>query len=257
MKILFIGDIVARPGRELVADILPGLRREKSIDIVIGNVDNLAHGRGATAGTLEEMQDAGVDFFTGGDHVFHYKDFEDQIEDLPILRAANYPESTPGKGYDLLDLGENGFLLVIALLGRTSFRGTNAYLKDPFRTVDEILEQFSNKDDIFTLIDFHADATSEKNALAFYLDGRAGAVVGTHTHIPTCDARVLPSGTMFVTDVGMTGVIDSVLGVKSQIIIDLFMTGLPKKFEWEKTGTKAFRSVLLDTDSNHIERLDY
>jgi len=123
--------------------------------------------------------------------------------------------------------------------------------------VDEILEEFSSFDTLVSLVDFHAEATSEKNALGFYLDGRVTGVVGTHTHIPTCDVRVLPAGTMFVTDVGMTGNIDSVLGVKSNIILNLFLTARSQKFEWEDTGAKAFRSVLLDTDSNQIKRLDF
>lgn len=257
MRIYFIGDIVSSPGRSIVKEMLPDLRKEKEIDIVIASADNLAGGRGATRGTVEEMRDAGVDFFTGGDHIFHYSQFEEDIEVLPVLRAANYPEGAPGKGYDVIDLGEKGSLLVISLLGRTSFGNKTAYLDDPFRKADEILDEFSEREDIISFIDFHAEATSEKNALGFYLDGRVNVVVGTHTHIPTCDARELPLGTMYVTDVGMTGNIDSVLGVKKEIIQDLFLTGRPQKFEWQKTGTKALRGVLLDTDSNRIKRLDF
>ena len=257
MRILFIGDIVGKPGRALVSDLLPGLRKSESIDVVLANADNLAHGRGATRGTVEEVLSCGVDLLTGGDHIFHYKAFENDIEDLPVLRAANYPGYTPGKGHTVLDLGKKGSLLVISLLGRTSFGGPSIYLNDPFRTVDEILEEFSSFDNLVSLVDFHAEATSEKNALGFYLDGRVTGVVGTHTHIPTCDVRVLPSGTMFVTDVGMTGNIDSVLGVKSDIILNLFLTARSQKFEWENTGAKAFRSVLLDTDSSQIKRLDF
>ncbi len=256
MKILFIGDVVGRAGRETVAEVLPALREEHELDIVISSADNLAGGRGATKGTINEMRDAGVDFFTGGDHIFHYKDFEEDIEDLPVLRAANYPGDVPGKGYAVIDLGEKGSLLLISLLGRTSFGGPLTYLDDPFRTADEILKEFSEKDDLVTLVDFHAEATSEKNALAFYLDGRVDAVVGTHTHIPTCDTRVLPLGTMYVTDVGMTGNIDTVLGVDEEIIIKLFLSARFQKFDWPSTGTKAFRSVLLDIQSNQIKRLD-
>ena len=257
MKILFIGDIVGSPGRTIVKEILPDLRQEEEIDVVIASADNLAGGRGATKGTVDEMRDAGVDFFTGGDHIFHHKDFEEDIEDLPVLRAANYPGDVPGKGYELIDLGEKGNLLLISLLGRTSFGGPQMYLDDPFRKVDEILEEFSKKENLISLVDFHAEATSEKNALGFYLDGKVDAVVGTHTHIPTCDNRILPLGTMFVTDVGMTGNIDSVLGVKKDIIVEFFLTARFQKFEWEKTGAKAFRSVLLDIHSNQIKRLDF
>jgi len=257
VRILFIGDIVGRPGRALVGDLLPNLRKSEDIDVVLASADNLAHGRGATRATIEEVLSYGVDLFTGGDHIFHHKGFEEDIEGLPVLRAANYPGDTPGKGYTVLDLGEKGSLLVISLLGRTSFGGPSVYLDDPFRTVDEILLEFSSFDNLVSLVDFHAEATSEKNALGFYLDGRVTGVVGSHTHIPTCDVRVLPSGTMFVTDIGMTGSIDSVLGVRSDIILNLFLTARSQKFEWEDTGTKAFRSVLLDTDSNKIKRLDF
>ena len=257
MRILFIGDIVGRPGRALVGDLLPNLRKSEDIDVVLASADNLAHGRGATKNTVGEVLSYGVDLFTGGDHIFHHKGFEEDIEGLPVLRAANYPGDTPGRGYTVLDLGEKGSLLVVSLLGRTSFGGPSVYLDDPFRVADEILEEFSSFDSLVSVIDFHAEATSEKNALGFYLDGRVTGVVGTHTHIPTCDVRVFPSGTMFVTDVGMTGSIDSVLGVRSDIILNLFLTARSQKFEWEDTGTKAFRSVLLDTDSNKIKRLDF
>ena len=257
MNILFIGDIVGKPGRSIAKELLPQIRAENNVDLVIGCADNLAHGRGATLETIIEMRDAGVDFFTGGDHIFHNEGFKEDIDDLPIVRPANYPGDAPGKGHELIDLGEKGVVLLINLMGRTSFGGQAAYLNDPFRTADQILGEYSGRRDLFSLIDFHAEATSEKNALGFYLDGRVGAVLGTHTHIPTCDTRILPKGTMFVTDVGMTGNIDSVLGVESDIIINLYLQGMNQKFEWGNTGTKAFRSVLLKTESNQIQRLDF
>ena len=256
MKLLFIGDIVGRPGREKIKSVLPGLIKEHQIDVVVGCADNLSHGRGATPETVQEMMDAGINFFTGGDHVFHNKNFEDEIDSLPVLRAANYPGEAPGKGHELFDLGNKGYLLLINLLGRTAFGKSNSYLEDPFTTADKILSEFSGEKNVFSLIDFHAEATSEKNALGFYLDGRVDAIVGTHTHIPTCDTRTLPQGTMFVTDVGMTGNIDSVLGVKADIIINSFLTARSQKFDWEKTGATAFRSVLLDSVTKTITRLD-
>ncbi|HOM77599.1 YmdB family metallophosphoesterase [Patescibacteria group bacterium] len=257
MKILFIGDIVGRPGREIVKEVLPGLIRKHSISVVIACVDNLSHGRGASEKTIKEMQEVGIDFFTGGDHIFHNKDFEYEIDDLPVIRAANYPGEAPGKGHGLFDLGDKGYLLLINLLGRTAFSSKFSYLEDPFTTAEKILSQYSDQKNVFSLIDFHAEATSEKNALAFYLDGKVDAIVGTHTHIPTCDFRTLSNGTMFVTDVGMTGNIDSVLGVKADIIINSFLTGRPQKFDWEKTGATAFRSVLLDSVTKTISRLDF
>jgi metallophosphoesterase (TIGR00282 family) len=254
MKILFIGDIVGRPGREKVKSVLPNLIKEHQIDVVVGCADNLS--QGASTKTVQEMMDVGINFFTGGDHIFHNKDFEDEIDSLPVLRAANYPGEAPGKGYELFDLGSKGYLLLINLMGRTAFTMSNSYLEDPFTTANKILEKFSDKKNVFSLIDFHAEATSEKNALGFYLDGKVDAIVGTHTHIPTCDNRTLPQGTMFITDVGMTGNIDSVLGVKADIIINSFLTARAQKFDWEKTGATAFRSVLLDSVTKTITRLD-
>lgn len=256
MRILFIGDIVASAGRDIVKEILPSLKKEENIDLVIASADNLASGRGITKSVVEEVLSYGVDYFTGGDHIFGQKGTQDIIDSLPVLRAANYPKGTPGKGYTVIDTGRNGKVLLISLTGRTCFGGPSIYLDDPFSTIDPVLQEFKDENLSATIIDFHGEATSEKNAFAFYLDGKVTAVIGTHTHIPTCDERTLPLGTMFITDVGMTGAIDSVLGVKTDIVIKLFRTAQNQKFEWESTGTKAFRSVLLDTDTNHISRLD-
>jgi 2',3'-cyclic-nucleotide 2'-phosphodiesterase len=254
MRILFIGEIVAKPGRKAVKEVLPKITKEIKPDLVIANVENLAHGRGITESTLEEIKASGVDFFTGGDHIFWNKGTENIIDNLPLIRPANYPEGIPGKGHEIIDTGKNGNVLIINLMGRTSF--TNSLLDDPFRKVDSILEEHKNKDISATIVDFHAEATSEKYALGFYLDGRVDAVVGSHTHVPTCDNRVLPNGTLYVTDVGMTGNIDSVLGVKKEIVQKLYLTGLNQKFEWETYGKIAFRSVIIDTLKKTIERSD-
>jgi 2',3'-cyclic-nucleotide 2'-phosphodiesterase len=257
MKILFIGDIVAKPGRDAVNKILPKLRQEKEIDFVIANAENLAHGRGATEETIREMQDAGIDYFTGGDHLFWQRGFEDVVDSFPVVRPANYPEPYAGNGEALITLKNGKKILLINLIGRTSFSSLNNLLEDPFRQADYILEKYKDEKDLITIVDFHAEATSEKAALGFYLDGRITALVGTHTHVPTCDARVLPLGTMFITDVGMTGNIDSVLGVKKEIIINLFLTAKNQRFEWENAGKTAFRSVLLDVYGGTIERIDF
>jgi metallophosphoesterase (TIGR00282 family) len=256
MRILFIGDIVAKPGRNTVKKALPQLKREHKVDFVIANAENLAHGRGATAETIKEMLGYGVDYFTGGDHLMWYTDFEDAIEKLPVVRPANYPEPYPGQGYALIQHKNGKKMLIINLLGRTSFGGTPGYLDDPFRKADEILDKFKGEDIDYKLIDFHAEATSEKSAFAFYMDGKVDAVVGTHTHVPTCDNRTLPKGTLFVSDIGMTGNIDSVLGVQKEIIMDLFLTARNQKFEWEESGKNAFRSVLLNLTEGTISRLD-
>jgi len=254
MKILIIGDIVARPGRDYAKEILPGVIKDHKVDFTIANAENIAHGRGATRKTLEELIQVGVDYFTSGDHIFWQKGFEDDIDSLPIIRPANFPSNSPGEGHAVVDAGKLGNILLINLMGRVSFR--SQLLDDPFRKVDEILEDHKDKDISYIIVDFHAEATSEKAALGFYLDGRVGAVVGTHTHVPTCDNRVLPKGTLFVSDIGMTGIIDSVLGVEKEIIIDQFLSGMNQRFEWENAGTKAFRSVLLDTQKGSITRID-
>jgi metallophosphoesterase (TIGR00282 family) len=254
MKILIVGDIVARPGRDYVREVLPGVIKEHGVEFTIANAENIAHGRGVTKKTLEELMNVGVDFFTSGDHVFWQKDSIDDIESFPIIRPANFPSNLPGEGHALVDAGKFGNILIINLMGRVSFN--NQLVDDPFRKVDEILEENKDKEVAYTIVDFHAEATSEKAALGFYLDGRVDAVVGTHTHVPTCDNRVLPDGTLFISDIGMTGIIDSVLGVEKDIIIKQFLSGMNQRFEWENTGTKAFRSVLLDTQKGAITRID-
>jgi metallophosphoesterase (TIGR00282 family) len=256
MKILFIGEIVASPGRKAVAQVLPEVIKEHNPDLIISNIENLSHGRGISQETVTEMQNAGINYFTGGDHLFFQKDSDWLLEQYPIIRPANYPDQTPGKGYAILDAGKNGQVLLMNLMGRTSFGGPMSYLEDPFRTADKILEETKNQEFTAKIVDFHAEGTSEKMALGFYLDGRVDIFVGTHSHIPTCDQHLLPKGTMYITDAGMTGNIDSVLGVKKEIILDLFLTARNQRFEWEKTGRKAFRSVLFDSVAKTILRID-
>jgi len=253
MKILFIGEVVARPGRAVVKEVLPKLIKKHKPDLVLTNAENLAHGRGATERTIKEIQDAGVDFFTGGDHLFWHRGFDEKIDSLPVIRPANIKGDFPGKGFEVLDT-KKGKVLVINVMNIQSHKFSEEDQANPFLMVEEIIRANSEVDAI--LVDFHSEYTSDKNAMAFFLDGRVDAVVGTHTHIPTCDARVLPNGTMFVTDVGMCGNIDSVLGVKKEIIIDRVVYENKHKFEWELEGTKAFRSVLIDTTKKDIRRLD-
>lgn len=253
MKLLFIGDIVAKPGRRAVQEHLHEIRNEYDVDLVIANAENLSHGRGASPETLQSMLDAGVDFFSGGDHLFGPRGTEFEFEDWPLIRPYNYPQGTPGDGYKIIEVRNGDRVLLINLMGRTFL---NERLDDPFRAADEILENVKSDNYDFCIVDFHAEATSEKMALAFYLDGRVDAVVGTHTHVPTCDHRKLPKGTLYVTDVGMTGNIDSVIGVEKDIIINLYLTGINQRFEWEESGDRAFRSVLIDTKEKTIDRVD-
>jgi 2',3'-cyclic-nucleotide 2'-phosphodiesterase len=205
---------------------------------------------------VAEMKLAGIDYFTSGEHIFWEKGTEDFIDKVPVLRPANYPKGTPGEGYHVIDAGKNGNVLLINLMGMTSYSGKNAFLDNPFSKIDEILEETKDQKFAAKIVDFHAEATSEKYSLGFYLDGRIDALIGTHTHVPTCDNYVLPKGTLYVSDVGMCGSIDSSLGVKADITIKMFMTAMNQRFEWESAGRRAFRSVLLDLEARSISRID-
>lgn len=250
LKVLFIGDIVGSLGRLAVATVLPSLKKSDSINLVIANGENLAHGRGASTRVVKQVVDMGVDFLTSGDHIFDNEDFKNEIDYLPIIRPANFPENLPGQGYYLYDLKDRGRFLVISLLGRTFIN--NEGLTCPFKKADEILAKFEHETLAGILVDIHAEATSEKAALAWHLDGRVSVVVGTHTHVPTCDCRLLPKGTAFVSDAGMVGAKNSVLGVEPQIIVNRFMTEGEKKerFEWVEKGAMVFNSVLIEIDDN-------
>ncbi len=256
MKVLFIGEIVAEPGRKIVKRVLPEVIKENEVDFVVANVENLSGGKGITRENVEEMQKAGIDFFTGGDHIFWFRDTEDFIDQIPLVRPANYPEGAPGKGYEVIDTGKNGKVLIMNLLGRTFSSDASAYVEDPFRTADKILEEFKNEKLSAIILDFHAEASSEKYSLAHYLDGRIDIFAGTHTHVPTADNMVLPKGTLYVSDLGMCGAIDSSLGVKVEITIKMFLTGRNQRFDWEEAGRKAFRSVLFDTEAKTVNRID-
>lgn len=260
MNILYIGDIVGNPGRKAVLKLLPQIKKEHNIDAVIANADNLSSkGRGASVHGIELMMQAGVDAFSNGDHVWKFPDFVEAIDEgrIPGIRPANYPHGAKGKGWLELDLGSKGKILLINLQGRVFMRDLT---DDPFRCVDAILEKHNRDEYNAILVDIHAEATSEKVALGWYLDGRVTAVVGTHTHIPTADATLLQNGTAYVTDIGMTGPFNSVLGVKTETIISIQMHQTPHRFETEEEGPVDFRSVLIKTDdlgnAIRIERID-
>ena len=248
MKILYIGDIVAKIGRRAVSQVLPKLKEERQIDFVIAQAENMSTGNGITKKAINEMQDAGVDFFTGGNHSFKKPEGVELMNqpEPNIIRPANYPGNTPGRGWQIAKT-PFGNILVINVLGQT-FKGP--LLDHPLKTIDSIIEQNKNEKLLATIVDFHGDLSSEKVAIGFYLDGRVTAVVGSHTHVSTADARVLPSGTAHISDVGMTGPIDSVLGVKKEIILDRWLNQLPNKFDWPKTGVVQFSSILVDVGSN-------
>jgi metallophosphoesterase (TIGR00282 family) len=237
---------------------LPALRKDANITVVFANVENLAHGKGVTKTTLTEVQNYGVDAFTSGNHVFWRQEVNEVFDDhqSPIIRPANYPDDIPGQGFKIIDLGKDGQVLLINLLGRTFF---NEPTLCPFRTVDKILEKHANEKLAATVVDFHAEATSESVAMGWYLDGRVTAVVGTHRHVPTADVWVMPQGTAFVTDIGMVGARHSVLGVAPEIIINKLKDPRPQKFEWVEEGLAVFNSVLIgvaDGRAKSIERVD-
>lgn len=247
MKILFIGDIFARPGRRAVEAVLRPIVEEHKIDLVIANGENMRHGKGVSKENLIEMQRAGVDFLTSGNHIFKAKEIVPFLNDksLPILRPANYPPGVPGRGYEIVTSRSGVLVLVINLLGRLFIKEE---VDCPFRAMDAILERFSNVELDAIFVDFHAEATSEKAALANYLDGRVSAVIGTHTHVPTADARILPGGTAFQSDVGFVGPIDSIIGVDKKQIIEHFLTQLPARHDIA-TGPVVFNSTIIELDT--------
>lgn len=246
LRILFIGDIMGKPARKAVTALLPDLRKEHEVDCVIANAENLAHGKGVTALTLEEIKNAGVDFCTSGNHIWAKPEGIEHLsaEDPFIIRPANYPPGSPGKGEKVLAIG-NFRILVLNLMGRVYMREN---IDCPFRTLDAILAQYDSDDLSAIIVDLHAEATSEKNSFGMYADGRVSAVVGTHTHIPTADNRVLPKGSGYISDIGMVGIRDSSLGIDVRNTIAGFLTQRPAKFEIPDNGLVVFNSVLIEID---------
>ena len=239
MKILFVGDVIGRLGRKTVHSLLPGLRRETEAELVVANGENAAGGRGLTPATADELFAAGVDVITSGNHVWEIREIYPILDsEALVLRPLNYPPGVPGRG--LLTAHGAAF---INLQGRT-FMG--AETDCPFRVTNDALEHL--QDTPVIIVDMHAEATSEKAALAWYLDGRVSAVIGTHTHVATADARVLPGGTAFITDVGMVGPRDSIIGMEVKPIVERFLTQLPTRFSPVETGPAIFNSVLIDID---------
>ncbi|MBM2826416.1 MAG: metallophosphoesterase [Dehalococcoidia bacterium] len=228
------------PGRRAVQEVVPGLRRKHGVDLVIANGENTAGGRGLTAATAYELLNAGVDVITSGNHIWDNKEVLPLFDsDLPIIRPTNYPPQVPGRGE--ITVGE---VTVINLMGRTFM----ASLDCPFRTMDSVLGSGTRKSPII-VVDFHAEATSEKVAMGWYLDGRVSAVVGTHTHVPTADAKILPKGTAYVSDLGMTGPSVSVIGCEIKSVINRFLTQMPVSLP-VASGPAQFNSVLIEVDGS-------
>lgn len=244
MNILFIGDVVGRPGRNYLSNNLHRLVEEYAVDFTTVNGENCAGGVGITRSTYDELLGMGVDMITLGNHSWAKKEIFEFIEESDkLVRPANYPEGTPGKGFRITEKAGKR-IAVVNLCGRVFME----CLECPFRTVDEILEDIKNKADII-IVDFHAEATSEKLAMGWYLDGRVKAVLGTHTHVQTSDERILPQGTAYITDTGMTGPMDSILGVDKDIVIKKFITGMPARFE-VASGETVLGAVVIQLDGN-------
>lgn len=247
MTILFFGDITGKMGREAIKKYLPKLKQTYQPDLIIANGENLAHGLGLTAKTLEEMLEAGIDFFTSGNHVWDKKDiyqiFSDNKLKDKLIRPSNYPPGAPGEGYKIIQINAYS-LLVINLVGRVFF---SENFDCPFRSLDDILGKTQRKKIDGIIVDFHAEATSEKEAMGWYADGRVSAVVGTHTHVQTADEKILSRGTAYISDMGMVGPSDSVIGAEKESIIKMFLSQISQPIEPSaETGPYIINGVIIE-----------
>jgi 2',3'-cyclic-nucleotide 2'-phosphodiesterase len=250
MRILFIGDIVGRPGRKMVFDNLPRLIEEKNIDFTIANGENASGGFGLSERNFQELVDCGIDAFTMGNHIWDNSEIYNYIGETPrLVRPANYPATDPGRVYQEFAVKDER-LVVTNIVG--SIYMTPVY-DNPFQVIDALLKQLPSRAEAAIFVDFHAEATSEKMAMGWFLDGRISALVGTHTHIQTNDARLLPRGSGYLTDAGMTGPRDSVLGVDKDIIVNRFLTGVSPRFE-TADGDIQFNGVVFDIGPDHQAR---
>jgi metallophosphoesterase (TIGR00282 family) len=240
MRILFIGDIVGSPGREACGALIPKIKKAKKADFIIANAENAAGGSGVTEKIADELTGYGIDVITSGDHIWKRKDIIEVLDLHPnILRPANYPPGAPGTGCRVIKSWDGAAVGVINLVGRVFMEPVEC----PFRAAAQAVEELCKETKII-LLDMHAEATSEKIAMGWYLDGRVSAVVGTHTHVQTADERVLPQGTAYITDVGMTGPHDSVIGRKKEQILTRFLTQLPTRFEMAEDDVQLNGAII-------------
>lgn len=259
IKIIFLGDIFGKIGRKGVIKYLPELKKEYNPDFIIANAENLAHGHGITRNSLQEMLNAGINFFTSGNHIMDKPDGEFILaeKDAPIIRPANYLKEMPGQGEKIFNIGEKK-LLMINLMGRVFFQEN---YKNPFKIMDELLEKYKNEPISGIIVDFHAEATSEKVALGYFLDGRVSAIIGTHTHIQTADEKVLPNGSAYISDVGMIGAKESVIGLDKDEVVQNFINEAGMSADIPETGICLINGVYLEIDSStkkavKIERIN-
>ncbi len=247
MNILYLGDIMGPAGIKVVSDLLPRIKTENKVDVVIAQAENVSDGKGITQEDFKELRRIGVDFCTGG----NWSLFKDEIvpimvdKNQPIIRPANYPEGTPGLGYKYLET-DMGKILVISLLGQIVGRDSEKPTDNPLKVADKILKEEESTKKLTTIVNFHGDFSSEKKVIGYYLDGRVGAVIGDHWHIPTADAMVLPKGTGHITDVGMCGSLDSSLGVRLDVVIGRWLDNKPSRNVLEADGRMQLNAVLID-----------
>jgi 2',3'-cyclic-nucleotide 2'-phosphodiesterase len=251
MKILFIGDIVGRPGRRAVRELLPAFIEDSRIDLVIANCENAAAGFGITRDIVEELYRCRIDILTSGNHFWDKKEVLEFVDDYEtLLRPANYPEGAPGFGSVVMPCPSGVHVGVINLAGRVFMRPLDC----PFKIARREIEKLKKRTKIL-LVDIHAEATSEKQALGWFLDGQVSAVIGTHTHVQTADERILPQGTAYMTDAGMTGPFDSIIGTKKDAVLERFLIQIPNKFEVAKDDVRL-QGALMTIDENTGRSLD-
>lgn len=250
MTILYIGDIMGKPGIEVVRHVLPRLLKDEHIDFVVAQAENVTDGKGMSKEDFKLLKSFGVDFFSGGNWTPYRKELHDYLSDpqQPVIRPANYPAETPGLGYKLAK-SSKGNILVVSLLGQIVGKDASKLVGNPLVCIDEILDKTSEIDKVATIINFHGDYSSEKRIIGYYLDGRVSAVIGDHWHVPTADAMVLPKGTAHITDVGMCGSLHSSLGVKLGSVIPRWRDGTINKNELETEGPFQFNAVLIKVDT--------
>lgn len=251
MNILYIGDIMGRPGIEVLKRVLPDLNKAHPIDLVIAQAENVTEGKGMSRADYKTLHALGVDFFTGGNWSLYQRDLHPALEDPvePVVRPANYPLGTPGKGAKFIKT-DKGLVLVVSLLGQIVGRDADKPVDNPLHIIDQILASNNHVQRVATVVNFHGDFSSEKRVIGYYLDGRASLVVGDHWHVPTADAMVLPAGTAHISDVGMCGSLHSSLGIKTKTIMDRWRHGIINKNEIEHEGPLQFNAVLADIDES-------
>lgn len=258
MKILFFGDLVGKPARNIIKQILPAYKKKYRPDLIVVNADNLAHGKGVTEKTVKEISECGIDVITCGDHIWDTSRAIDIIKEnkYNLLCPANLPVLDHKKGYKIVKVGSSK-VLIINLIGRVFFQ---KHPDCPFRVVDEIIKRNKNSGAKAIIVDFHSEATSEKRAMGFYLDSRVSAVLGTHTHIQTSDEEILEGGTAYISDVGMVGPKDSVLGCKKDIVINHMLTQIPFRYEISDDKNVLINAVVVEIEKNgkavKIERIN-